>query len=214
MPQYLRPFGPTIYIGKLNEDEIKLFQQIAKQTYDANKRIGKSLVGIMKDHFQAEVKDVKQFLGAVQPHILNFCKNEYTRRYDLVTQKEGKEPNWDKFSFDLGRGPWINFQKAGEFQPCHEHIGEISSVVYIDIPEEIAKEEYTPDTNMNCPGQIEFVFGSGDIGSSGTHKHVPVTGDFLVFPSLLKHIAYPFHTEDVTRISMSFNVVHYSTEEK
>ena len=84
----------------------------------------------------------------------------------------------------------------------------------IDIPEEIAKEEYTPDTNMNCPGQIEFVFGSGDIGSSGTHKHVPVTGDFLVFPSLLKHIAYPFHTEDVTRISMSFNVVHYSTEEK
>ena len=76
MPQYLRPFGPTIYIGKLNEDEIKLFQQIAKQTYDANKRIGKSLVGIMKDHFQAEVKDVKQFLGAVQPHILNFCKND------------------------------------------------------------------------------------------------------------------------------------------
>ena len=91
MPQYLRPFGPTIYIGKLNEDEIKFFQKIAKQTYDANKRIGKSLVGIMKDHFQAEVKDIQKFLGIIQPHILNFCKMNTTE--DMIYSHKKTEKN-------------------------------------------------------------------------------------------------------------------------
>ena len=86
--------------------------------------------------------------------------------------------------------------------------------MYIDIPDEIAQEEYTKDTNMNCPGQIEFLFGSGDLGSTGTQKFIPRTGDFLLFPSALKHIAYPFHTENVTRISMSFNVLTWNVEGK
>ena len=68
--------------------------------------------------------------------------------------------------------------------------------------------------NINCPGQIEFLYGSGDIGSTGTQKFIPVTGDILLFPSGLKHIAYPFHTKDVTRISMSFNVFDWSVEGK
>ena len=67
-----------------------------------------------------------------------------------------------------------------------------------------------PYTNSICPGQIDFVYGSGDLGSTGSHKHVPETGDILLFPSQLKHIAYPFHTEGVTRVSMSFNIVNWN----
>ena len=53
-----------------------------------------------------------------------------------------KTENFSNINFDLGKGPWIN--SAGE----SGYIGEISSVVYIDISEEIEKEEYTKDTNM------------------------------------------------------------------
>ena len=213
MPDYIRPFGPTIYHGKFTEEEVEFLQKIAKDTLQANKRMGKSLVGIMKDHMSAEVKDIQKFLGLLQPHIRNYAKYEWQRRNQLYVFPE-QEPDFSNVNFDLGKGPWINYQRAGEFQPCHEHIGEISSVVYIDIPKEIEQEEYTKDTNMNCPGQIEFVYGSGDLGGTGSHKIVPSTGDILLFPSQLKHIAYPFHTEGVTRISMSFNIIKWNVQPK
>tara|TARA_B100001094_G_scaffold328449_1_gene388891 strand:+ start:124 stop:795 length:672 start_codon:yes stop_codon:yes gene_type:complete len=219
MDDFIRPFGPTIYRGRLSDEEIIYIQSVADETLKANKRIGKSLVGIMKDHMEAHVADHPKFLSILTPHIVKYAKYENDRRNALtfkgdgIVQYEG-EIDWDSFTFNLGKGPWINFQKAGEYQPCHEHVGEISSVVYIDMPPEIAKEEYTEDTNINCPGQIEFLYGSGDIGSTGTQKLIPVTGDILLFPSGLKHIAYPFHTKDVTRISMSFNVFDWSVKGK
>ena len=218
MSEFIRPFGPTIYRGRLSDEEITYIQGVAKDTYEENKRIGKTLVGIMKDHFAAHVNDVDAFIKMITPHLTNYAKYEYDRRSQLHFDGDGVtqqgEIDWDSISFNLGKGPWINFQKAGEYQPCHEHVGEISSVVYIDMPPEIAKEEYTKDTNINCPGQIEFLYGSGDIGSTGTQKFIPVTGDIMLFPSGLKHIAYPFHTKDVTRISMSFNVFDWKVEGK
>ena len=62
---------------------------------------------------------------------------------------------------------------------------------------------------MNCPGQIEFMYGPDVVGANGTHKIVPKTGDFLLFHAGLKHTVYPFKS-DVTRISMSFNVMGVS----
>jgi hypothetical protein len=218
MTEFLRPFGPTIYRGRFTDEEITYIQSVANDTLEANKRIGKMLVGIMKDHFAAHVNDVDKFLSILTPHIVKYAKYEYERRNALGFEGDGiqteGEVDWDSFNFNLGKGPWINFQRAGEYQPCHEHSGNMSAVVYIDIPEEIAQERYTEDTNINCPGQIEFLYQSGDMGSTGTYKHIPQTGDFLLFPAGLKHIAYPFHTENVTRISMSFNVFDWTVEGK
>jgi|TARA_B100001094_G_scaffold313563_1_gene351486 hypothetical protein len=218
MSQFIRPFGPTIYRGRLSDEEITYIQKVADESLEANKRVGKLLVGMMKDHMAAHVNDVDKFMSMLTPHIVKYAKYEYERRNELRFKGDGiqsrDEIDWDSFTFNLGKGPWVNFQRAGEYQPCHEHTGKISSVVYINMPPEIAKEEYTKDTNINCPGQIEFLYGSGDIGSTGTQKFIPVTGDILLFPSELKHIAYPFHTKDVTRISMSFNVFDWKIEGK
>lgn len=218
MAEFIRPFGPTIYRGRLSDEEITYVQGIANESLEADNRIGKALVGIMKDHMSASVDDKDRFISMIKPHLLAYAKYEYERRNALHFEGDGVEQegeiDWDSLNFNLGRGPWINFQRAGEYQPCHEHVGEISSVVYIDIPPEIAKEEYTKDTNTNCPGQIEFLYQSGGLSGTGTQKFIPRTGDILLFPSGLKHIAYPFHTKDVTRISMSFNVFDYKVEGK
>ena len=74
------------------------------------------------------------------------------------------------------------------------------------MPDVIATETYTKDTNMECAGQIEFLYGPDVLGVTGTHKIIPQTGDFLLFQAGLKHTVYPFRS-DVTRTSMSFNVM-------
>ena len=40
----------------------------------------------------------------------------------------------------MGEGPWVNFSRRGEFNPMHNHTGIISSVVFIDIPDELEEE--------------------------------------------------------------------------
>ena len=150
-----------------------------------------------------------RFNYVITPHIKNYVKYDDERLRSHLIKDNDSVRDYDHIEFTLGSGPWINFQTANEFNPMHSHAGMISSVVYIDVPEEIAKEEYTKDTNMNCPGQIEFMYGPDVVGANGTHKIVPKTGDFLLFHAGLKHTVYPFKS-DVTRISMSFNVMGVS----
>ena len=35
---------------------------------------------------------------------------------------------------------WINFMKKGEFNPVHDHSGNISFVIYTSVPKEILME--------------------------------------------------------------------------
>ena len=60
-------------------------------------------------------------------------------------------------------------------------------------------------------GCIEFVDGVTDLMGlqMGTYRHTPKVGELFLFPSNLLHTVYPFKSE-VTRISMSFNVMGVS----
>ena len=205
----IRPYGPTIYHGRLTEDEITYLQSVAKDTQTARNNVGYDLAGNIKDQLGIVVKDLDRFNYIITPHIKNYVKYEDERVRSHFIKDVGNDNDYDHMQFTLGTGPWINFQTANEFNPMHSHAGMISSVVYIDVPEQIAQEEYTKDTNMNCPGQIEFMYGPDVVDSNGTHKIVPKTGDFLLFHAGLKHTVYPFKSE-VTRISMSFNVMGVS----
>ena len=205
----IRPYGPTIYHGRLTEDEIKYLQGVAKDTQTTRNNVGYDLAGNIKEQLGIVVKDLDRFNYIITPHIKNYVKYEDERVRSHFIKDVGNDNDYDHMQFTLGTGPWINFQTANEFNPMHSHAGMISSVVYIDVPEQIAQEEYTKDTNMNCPGQIEFMYGPDVVGSNGTHKIVPKTGDFLLFHAGLKHTVYPFKSE-VTRISMSFNVMGVS----
>ena len=115
-------------------------------------------------------------------------------------------PTTKSHPFSL-HGFWVNYQKKHEFNPIHAHGGTLSSVIMIDVPEEIAKEVNSLDyeTNMPCPGQLEFIDGPTSYLCPGTYKVVPKTGDIFIFPAELKHTVYPF-TSDVERVTMSFNV--------
>ena len=207
----IRPFGPSIYHSTMNENMMDCLKQIAEDSYRDGEDFTTKLAGnIDKEVLWATGSAVKEiFREELTPHLKNFVDWDRRRyashllnkdEYEQVAYTEEKE-----FKFEFNVEPWLNYQKANEFNPTHAHGGLMSSVLYIDVPECIAEEGKNSKSNMACAGQIEFVFGSDSLGSNGTHKIIPKTGDILLFHAQLKHCVWPFQS-DVTRTSMSFNI--------
>ena len=203
MAEFLRPFGPTIYKGRLTDDEVSFLQEVAHTTRQARNNVGIHLVGNIKDQMGCFLKSKQEsdkFYNILYTHLLEYFKYESARRSD------NEAPEIKKVELDYGAGPWINFQEAGEFNPTHSHTGIVSSVVYIDVPDVIREEKITEHSGFpDAPGQIDFIYGSDDSGSYGNKTMDVKTGDILLFHSKLKHTVYPFKSP-VTRISMSFNI--------
>ena len=101
---------------------------------------------------------------------------------------------------------WINYMKKNEFNPPHSHSGDLSFVIYPQVPKEILKENQKYKGRGIGPGGITWHYGEGTqqqyIDSQG---YFPKSGDIFIFPSTLKHWVFPF-TSKVERISISGNV--------
>ena len=106
---------------------------------------------------------------------------------------------------------WVNHQKAGDFQPTHNHSGIYSFVIWMKVPftyEEqnsisIAKE-------ANCRRVSAFEFNYNDILGNArdyTYELGPsAEGVIVLFPAKLNHLVYPFYNCDEERVSISGNI--------
>lgn len=115
---------------------------------------------------------------------------------------------------------WANLQRKTEYNPMHAHFGDISFVLYVNVPEEIYDEKTTRLGESN--GVIYFADGLEEKAASvllSEESNVlrtelsprrlspsfrPVNGDLLIFPSYLHHSVASFQS-DVTRITVSGN---------
>jgi hypothetical protein len=107
-------------------------------------------------------------------------------------------------------GLWVNFQKAGEFNPVHDHVGLYSFVIWNKIPYKIEDEINTgPGVNSNyqVAGNFTF-FYTNPLGEIITHN-IPadetMKNRIILFPSKLKHSVYPFYSSDEYRITVAGN---------
>ena len=186
-----------------------MLSNVALKTKTSDINIGNVLAGNIKNQCEAVFDNAQRemFLTTIYEHVKNALK-EFDNDHHLIW-KDGAE----NLTFNMGGGPWINFQKAGEFNPYHSHSGQLSAVIYIDVPEEIAKENtrITIATNSPCHGKIAFIHGSEGYATDSSFNHQPKTGELFIFPSVLKHLVYPFFS-DVERISMSFNLYNINVE--
>ena len=124
--------------------------------------------------------------------------------YDQAYQKYTMKP-YDKKPEYLLTALWINYQKANEFNPPHDHDGKLSFVTYLSIPEELKKEN-AAYTGKSCgPGGIQFLYGNGPRDCVTIYSIFPEENDMFIFPAWLKHWVAPYRS-DVTRISVSGNV--------
>ncbi len=94
---------------------------------------------------------------------------------------------------------WLVFQKGDNFNPIHNHSGDISGVIYLDCPEDVVNENW--EHGQSKQGGLDILLNNGDL------FHVrPKPGTGVLFNSLTNHCAYPYKSKiDTIRLSASFN---------
>ena len=125
---------------------------------------------------------------------------------EMVRYEDGKKivmkETPDKY---LMEALWCNWQGPGDFNPPHDHGGDLTWVIYLKIPKELDEENKKYKGRSAGPGGITFVYGENADRKCITHHSVyPEEGDMIMFPAWLKHWVYPFKS-DCTRISISGN---------
>ena len=101
---------------------------------------------------------------------------------------------------------WINYMKADEFNPPHDHYGDLSFVIYPNIPKELIEENKEYKGRSCGPGAVTWMYGQGDHQYIKVVPRMPETGDLFIFPASLQHWVFPFKS-NVERISISGNLL-------
>lgn len=183
-------FGPFLYSTKLTDDEVKTCLDICEKQKGENVRY--KLAGHLKEQFDIPTNAV---MGVLRPYFESYCKALYeTRNQPMHTLKMSSA--------------WVNYMKAGEFNPPHIHskgreICTLSCVLYLNVPDDMTKEEHIG--NSNPPGSISFMYGESLEYNIAEFCMEPKKGDFYIFPGWLRHCVFPFRSKG-TRISVSANL--------
>ena len=184
-------WGPCIIRLKMEDEYKKLFLEEAKKNKEDYR--GK-LAGIL-DHETGYGSESKQKLLP----ILSMYLGIYDQMYEKFTMKP-----YDKKPEYILSALWINHQKQHEYNPPHDHDGKLSFVIYLQIPEELKKEQKEYKGKSCGPGGIQFVYGDGPRDCVTYQSFFPQEGEIYIFPAWLKHWVAPYKS-DCTRISVSGN---------
>ena len=188
-------FGPVIGGVKCDDD-------LCKELLNRGRKTTKSHVQYLAGHLDKEnifdKNDRQWFVDNFQDYFIPYFK----KLQDEV------DPNWyygmNPFKEVWLASLWINFMKQGEYNPPHNHDGDFSFVLYLQVPEELKKEDRAFEGQGSGPGTISFMYGEEQKNVRTGHGIIPATNDLWVFPASLKHTVPPFKS-DVERISVSGN---------
>ena len=218
---YHIPFGPIIMESTISDELHEILLRRADQLREGthpNKDINTEtndyrsrLAGCLSEEYsyakaftKEEDQIVEQELTWLASHFTDCAFKAGKLKKDRVRQ-----PN----EIVMQRPVWVNFMKAGEWNPSHNHIGKISCVTYLRVPKEIEEENekgtHTSKSNTPSAGRIEFQFGNvGMPYSSGGYIRTPKEKTIFMFPAALSHMVYPFQA-DTERVSVSVNFDDY-----
>ena len=184
-PFVLRTIMPDYITKKLLAEGKK-----AKKTYNHK------LAGQLDNQFLYPNNVQQWFYNEIHP-IIQAYRDGHCKYHNLENLKV--ELNAD----DL----WVNYMKAGDFNPKHTHGGDYSFVLFLDVPKALEKEAKEFKGSGAKPGSLLFEFTQQAKPRYATtgHSVMPETGDFYMFPAMLQHWVCPFKSK-VTRISVSGNM--------
>ena len=186
-------WGPFVLKTKLPDYIIKelLIQgKKAKQSYN------RSLAGHLKDQFLYPVNVQNWFYKEITP-ILQAYREGHCKYHGIENLNV-------ELSFD---DLWVNYMKAGDFNPMHTHGGDYSFVIFLQIPEKLKQEMKDFEGTSAKPGMLMFEYtqqAKPRWATTGT-AIIPETGDLYMFPALLQHWVVPFKSKG-ERISVSGNI--------
>ena len=184
-------WGPCIIKLKMEDEYKKLFLEEAKNNTEDYRS---KLAGILEHETGYNSKSKEKLLP-----ILSMYLGVYDQMYEKFTMKKyEKKPEY------ILSALWINHQKSGEYNPPHDHDGKLSVVIYLQIPDELKKEQQEYKGKSCGPGGIQFVYGDGPRDCVTYQSFFPEEGEMFIFPAWLKHWVAPYRS-DCTRISVSGN---------
>ena len=161
-----------------------------------------------------KIKYNKKLAGNLEKELIIVNLNKNVEKYLCEKAKEffiyESNSNEEKINLFVDY-IWVNYQKKYEFNPIHDHNGNISFVCWIQIPYNLEEElnlENCKNSNTSCNSLFSFLYTNffGEIMTEQLMINKNWEGTIIFFNSKLKHMVYPFFTSDKYRISVSGNL--------
>ena len=193
---YFRYWGPFVWKTEVEKDLVSLLLEKGNEAKAQNQDHRKYLAGQIEHEYY--YKDFsKWFIPLFEPHLTEYV-NEFVEHWNGIFE--------DGSTFDI-QEMWINYQGPGDYNPPHTHDGDLSFIIYLQVPDEIRieNEETQHEHNNAGPGMINFNFNVPQKWSLGIWAYMPMVEDLIIFPSWLQHYVNNFKS-DVERISVSGNI--------
>lgn len=192
------PFGPPIFQttvpDEFRQELLSVARTLNKKDHDCNFE----LAGNLK--YGRSYRYEPDFLKKVEPFLLDKAHTFF----DMLSKQHGTDQMHNKTYKDLWLDSlWVNFNQKHDFNPPHSHNGDISFVIYVDVPQEI----FDIQADSNCPEAGKIVFEYGDKICDfmyDNYKVSPFDGLMLLFPAKLRHYVAPYWI-DKERISVAGN---------
>jgi hypothetical protein len=201
----LKPFGSTILKSELPDDLVKEFLDDLNTIRSSPEKtqghkFGHRLAGnLYRELLVSHPVMLKWKQKFFDPLIIHYATSHYKHK---------------KVKQVIVTASWHNIQKSGDFNPNHTHTffedrhisPDISTVGYLKLPKSMKDYKHSKK-HHNVGGNIEFTEGTEDMFTNANYLVEPITKDFYIFPSSLRHAVYPFYSDNETdeRISFSFN---------
>ena len=197
-----RALAPFLVQTKIEQELIDLLLEKGNESREKNisahelKGI-QTLAGVTREAYSYEkywgnwfAPKFSPYLDAYIRGVNDYCKNSF---------------QWKKQPLNVNiPSLWINYQRGYEYLPLHNHDGDVSFVIYLQVPDEIKKENEEMKIE-SFPGMISFEYGVELPFTNNSFRQLPNVGDCFIFPAWLTHHVYSFKA-DVERISVSGNI--------
>jgi len=179
-------WGPLLFKIKIQQEDLKKCANLCSKK---SSLVNETLAGGIKhEHYVSS----NAFVKIIDPYLSTFAHAYHNWYGKTITQTTILMS-------------WVNFMRAGEFNPPHTHPNcDLSSVLFVKIPEAL-KEEHKKFTGTGSgPGSLSFTYGEFQPHGISNRFFFPEEGDLFIFPATLTHFVTPFMSEG-ERISMSAN---------
>lgn len=184
--------------SKVSDNTLRQVKEEAKYILENEsefKKHNKSLAGNIE----------KEYVVKKSSEILKDDLIALANEHHKQTKRNEDYPHWNLKSM------WINFQKKHEHNPLHDHGGNLSFVMWVQIPYDLQEElklSNCKNSNALTNSLFSFVYTNvfGEVIKNLVRVDKSYEGNIIMFPSNLKHMVHPFYTSDDYRISISGNL--------
>tara|TARA_Y100000590_G_scaffold157874_1_gene181333 strand:+ start:131 stop:733 length:603 start_codon:yes stop_codon:yes gene_type:complete len=198
MSSTLSPFGPPVYISKVDPKYIaEMIAGMEKSSEDPDTYSNRHrLAGRIEEQYE------------ILPHVSEACVGHIFQHVHQFWHDIGSPlPKEGEVGLDA---LWVNIQRYMEFNPQHKHTGMLSFVIYIKNElnrVETINNKYDNARSSELAGHLELKYGEESYLNWVNFTHWPEEGDIIMFPSWLQHMVYPHYEEEKKRISVAGNIV-------